>query len=247
MYLGRRRALYRGMTAHNARFGPPIEKVEFKVTVLPEEEQTVFRIIGEAGAAPLARTVFFYDTPDLALSEQDVFLRARTTEGEEDDSTVKLRPLPDSGVPDAWESSDGRRIEADVVGERIVTSAKLDGGPDPGEIAQVARKNRTPDKLFSKAQEALVPISVEDLAVLGPVVARVWKLPDSVFARGLAVEEWTVDGTLHFVELSFKAKIDEAAAAKQEWHAWLDAQPIGRDGDPRPKTMQVLEALAAAL
>jgi hypothetical protein len=75
----------------------------------------------------------------------------------------------------------------------------------------------------------------------------VWKLPDSVFARGLAVEEWTVDGTLHFVELSFKAKIDEAAAAEQEWHAWLDAQPIGRDGDPRPKTMQVLEALAAAL
>jgi hypothetical protein len=234
------------MTSHNARFGPPIEKVEFKVTVLEHEEQAVFGVIGAAGAAPVARRVFFYDTRELALCKQHVFLRARTTEGKDDDSTVKLRPLPDSGVPADWEASDGRRIEADVVGERIVTSAKLDGGPDQGEIDAVARGQLKPSKLFGKAQEALVPVPVKDLAALGPVKARVWDLPPDVFARGLSVEEWSLEG-LRFVELSFKAKPAEAPAAQQEFHAWLDSHGIGRDGDPDPKTARVLKHLADRL
>ena len=54
------------MTTHS--FGPPIEKVEFKVTVLQAEEQTVFELIGAANG--IARTVCFYDTPDLVLHRQ---------------------------------------------------------------------------------------------------------------------------------------------------------------------------------
>jgi hypothetical protein len=99
------------MTTHS--FGPPIEKVEFKVTVLQAEEQTVFELIGAANG--IARTVFFYDTPDLVLHrEHHVYVRARVT-ADKSDSTVKLRPLPDSGVPAEWGASDGRRIEAEVV------------------------------------------------------------------------------------------------------------------------------------
>jgi hypothetical protein len=231
------------MTTHS--FGPPIEKVEFKVTVLQAEEQTVFDLLGAANG--IARTVFFYDTPDLVLHRQrHVYVRARVTE-DKSDSTVKLRPLPDSGVPADWGSSDGRRIEADVVGERIVKSVKLDGTPDPGEIEAVAGGDLKPDKLFKKAQEALVPVSVEDLSPLGPIRARVWDLPTSVFARELSVEQWTVDRKLHFLELSFKVDRSEAPAAERDWHKWLDGHGIGRDGDPRPKTEQVLEHLAARL
>jgi hypothetical protein len=231
------------MTTH--RFGPPIEKVEFKVTVLPREEETVFKLIGAANGS--ARTVFFYDTPDLKLHRRHhVYVRARVTENK-NDSTVKLRPLPESGVPADWSSSDGRRIEADVVGTRMVTSVKLDGTPDPGEIEAVASGDLEPDKLFKKAQEAVVPVPVQDLSPLGPIRARLWDLPTSVFARELSVEEWTVDDELHFVELSFKVDRSEAPAAQRDWHKWLDGQGIDRDGDPRPKTEQVLEHLAARL
>ena len=231
------------MTTHS--FGPPIEKVEFKVTVLQAEKQTVFELIGAANG--IARTVFFYDTPDLVLhSQHHVYVRARVTE-DKNDSTVKLRPLPVSGVPADWGSSDGRRIEADVVGERIVTSVKLDGTPDPGEIEAVAGGDLKPDKLFKKAQEALVPVSVEDLSPLGPIRARMWDLPTSVFARELSVEEWIVYDELRFLELSFKVDRSEAPAAERDWHKWLVGHGIGRDGDPRPKTEQVLEHLAARL
>ena len=129
-----------------------------------------------------------------------------------------------------------------MVGERIVKSVDFDRTPDPGEIEAVAGGDLKPDKLFKKAHEALVPVSVEDLSPLGPIRARVWDLPTSVFARELSVEEWRVDDELHFVELSFKVDRSEAPAAERDWHKWLDGHGIGRDGDPRPKTSRCSSA-----
>jgi hypothetical protein len=237
------------MSSHHSRFGPPIEKVEFKVTVLPKEESAVFDVVGRSGAAPAARRVFFFDTLDLDLADAHLFLRARETEGDDDDSTVKLRPLPDSGVPAEWDAAPKRRIEADAVGTRLVTSAKLDGKPDAGDVDKVASGDRKPSTLFNDAQEALVAgalpdgTELKDLAVLGPVQARKWELPDSVFPLGLAVEEWTVDGGLHFVELSFKSDPADAPAAEQAFHGFLRLLDIGIEGDPEPKTMKVLKHL----
>src|SRR3954465_9518027 len=88
------------MTTHS--FRPPIEKVEFKATVPRGEKQRVFELIGAANG--IARTVFFYDTRDLVLHRHHhVYVRARVTE-DKNDSTVKLRPLPDLGVPAGWGS-----------------------------------------------------------------------------------------------------------------------------------------------
>ena len=74
-----------------------------------------------------------------------------------------------------------------------------------------------------------------------------WDLPTSVFARELSVEQWIVDRDLQFVELSFKVDRSEAPAAGRDWHAWLAGRGIGRNGDPKPKTEQVLAHLAARL
>ena len=107
-----------------------------------------------AGVEPARRRVYFYDTPELALFARDLVLRARVTEGDDDDSTVKLRPLPLPGIPAPWSTTEGVRVELDVVGSRQVPSAKLDGEPDAGEIEQVAHGMTKLSKLFSKAQEA---------------------------------------------------------------------------------------------
>ena len=117
-------------------------------------------------------------------------LRARVTDGDDDDSTVKLRPLPLPDVPARWSATDGVRIELDVVGRKQVPSAKLDGKPDRGEIEQVEQGGWGLSKLFSKAQEAVVEdelpsgTSLDDLEVLGPVDARKWELP----ARGVPAQ-----------------------------------------------------------
>jgi hypothetical protein len=88
-----------------------------------------------ARISPARRKVYFYDT-EVALFAKDLVLRARVTDGDDDDSTVKLRPLRLPGVPARWIAAEGVRIELDVVGQKQVPSAKLDGKPDRGEIEQ---------------------------------------------------------------------------------------------------------------
>jgi hypothetical protein len=232
---------------------PAIQKIEFKVTVLPPEESRVHAELRRVGVSPVRRKVYFYDTPELALFANNLVLRARVTEGDDDDSTVKLRPLPLPGIPTRWSATDGVRIELDVVGSKQVPSAKLDGEPDRGEVEQVEQGALKLSKLFNSAQEALVAdglpsnTSLNDLAVLGPVAARKWDLPPETFPHKLSVEEWSLPDGPHFVELSFKVTPDEAQSAERAFHSLLDRLQIGHDGDPDPKTPRVLRFYAERL
>jgi len=232
---------------------PAIQKLEFKVTVLQPEEPKVQAELRGAGVSPARRKVYFYDTPELALFAKDLVLRARLTDGDDDDSTTKLRPLPLPNIPARWRATDGVRIELDVVGKKQVPSAKLDGQPDRGEIEQVEHGVQKLSKLFTKAQEALVAdelpsgTSLNDLAVLGPVDARKWDLPPETFPHKLSVEEWSLPDGTHFVELSFKVAPDEAESAERAFHSLLDRLKIGHNGDPDPKTPRVLKFFAERL
>ena len=236
-----------------SKLDPAIQKLEFKVTVLPPEEPKVQAELRRAGVNPARRKVYFYDTPELALFAKDLVLRARVTDGDDDDSTVKLRPLPLPNIPARWSATDGVRIELDVVGKKQVPSAKLDGEPDRGEIEQVEHGALKLSKLFTKAQEAVVAdelpsgTSLNDLAVLGPVDARKWELPPETFPHELSVEEWSLPDGTHFIELSFKVAPDEAESAERAFHSLLDRLKIGHDGDPDPKTPRVLKFFAERL
>jgi hypothetical protein len=241
------------MAGNFSDLDPAIQRLEFKVTALPAEEPAIQAELRRTGVRPARRKVYFYDTPELALAARDLVLRARVTDGDDDDSTVKLRPLRLPDVPARWRASAGVRIELDVVGDRRVPSAKLDGKPDRGEIEQVERGARDLRTLFTKAQEAIIAdglppgTTLDDLAVLGPVDARKWELPPAAFPFDLAVEEWSLPDATHFTELSFKVEPDGAADAQQAFHALLDGLGVGRAGDPEPKTPRVLRFFAARL
>src|SRR5262245_58406636 len=99
-----------------SRLDPAIQKLEFKVTVFPTEEPKVQAELRRAGVDPVRRKVNFYDTLGLELFAKDLVVRARVTDGEDDDSTVKLRPVPLPVIPADWKAADGVRIELDVVG-----------------------------------------------------------------------------------------------------------------------------------
>lgn len=218
---------------------PAIKKVEFKVTARPEDEAAVQDLLRRHPVDRVRRKVYFYDTPALALSAEHLFLRARVTEGEADDSTVKLRPLPLPDIPAAWSAA---RIELDVVGRKRVPSAKLDGQPARGQI-----EKGKPSKLFDKAQEALLPngTKLNDLAVLGPVDARKWELQPDSFPHELAVEEWSLPDGSRFFELSFKVDPGEAPAAQRAFKTFLG--DLGIKGDPVAKTPRVLKFFADRL
>jgi hypothetical protein len=136
---------------------PAIQKVEFKLTVLAGEEGKVQALLQREGGQPQRRKVYFYDTKDLVLYGKDLVLRARVTQGDDDDSTVKLRPVDLADDEASWQQIGGIRIELDVVGHKRVPSAKLDGEPDRGEIEEVEARQRPVGSLFSGKQDGSSP------------------------------------------------------------------------------------------
>lgn len=162
---------------------PAIETVEFKYTLRKEDEPKLRDRLGPG----TAREVYFYDTADLALKSVHLVLRFRTTEGEKDNSTVKLRPVPEDD--EAWRQIPGIEIEGDMVGREFKVSAKLDdkrkaGTAMPSELAE----------LFGEQQALLARVDLDVLSVLGPVRALVWELGDvEGFPFKLDVEEWNVE------------------------------------------------------
>ena len=231
-----------------------IQKVELKLTVLAEEEPRVQDLLEKEGAQPQRRRVYFYDTRDLALYKRDVVLRARVTQGDDDDSTVKLRPVDLADDDASWRQIDGIRIELDVVGDKQVTSAKLDGQPDHGEIEGVEAKDRKVGSLFSQKQERLIAdyapkgVSLDQLEMLGPVDARKWDLDQpGGFPYALSVEEWSLPDATRFIELSFKVPAEEANDAQAAFRAFLTDLDVKPAGDQAPKTPRVLEFFAGRL
>src|SRR5215213_8613054 len=72
------------------------DSVELKLTVPAETQRPAIRALGLDPLDAQVRQVFFFDTPELALFEHGVVVRARRVQGKGDDSVVKLRPV----VPD---------------------------------------------------------------------------------------------------------------------------------------------------
>ena len=75
------------------------DSVELKLTV-PESHQA--STVSALGIDPLQaqiRQVFFFDTPELTLSNHGVVVRARRVQAKGDDSVVKLRPVVPDELP----------------------------------------------------------------------------------------------------------------------------------------------------
>ena len=85
------------------------------------------------------RQVFFFDTPDLALDQAGVVVRARRIQGKGDDSVVKLRPVVPAELPAELRDSPNFRVEVDALPGRLrllrlaEAAARRDRGPEhPG-------------------------------------------------------------------------------------------------------------------
>ena len=107
-----------------------IHKVELKVTLLAADEEKVQALLQKDGAGRSGARCTSTTRKALALYGEHLVPRARVTQGDNDHSTVKLRPVELADDQASWRRIDGIRIELDVVGGERVPSAKLDGNPD---------------------------------------------------------------------------------------------------------------------
>ena len=149
------------------------DSVELKLTI-PEEEQR--SAVNELGMDPLdaqIRQVYFFDTPDLALNERGVVVRARRVQRRGDDSVVKLRPVVPHELPSNLRKSPNLVVEVDAMPGGFVCSASLRGKTT--DVRDAAHGDRPIRKLFSKEQRAFYEdhapsgLSLDDLTILGPI------------------------------------------------------------------------------
>lgn len=225
---------------------PAVSAIEVKITARIEDEDRVLALLARAHAEPEKRTVYFFDTRDLALFDAGLVMRARKVSGDDDDSTVKLRPVDPAAIDRSWIETDGFEIEMDRVGEKEVISAKLGSVQATGEIDEAVAGDRPLRKLFSPDQERLIEsfgpdhVDWDDLVAMGPIAVSKWKVEWEGFDHEVVVERWLLPDNSDLVELSTKVPPAEASTAAQEFLDLLTSFGLEVDGDQQTKTRGAL-------
>ena len=101
------------------------------------------------------RQVFFFDTPDLALSKQGVVVRARRVQKRRDDSVIKLRPVVPAELPKASGNRPRSPVEVDALPGGFVCSGTMKTMLGDDDVRESVRGKRPIAKLFSKEQRRL--------------------------------------------------------------------------------------------
>jgi len=230
---------------------PAIGAVEIKITARIDDEELALRLMKQSGEDPKTRTIYFFDTPKLELFDAGLVLRARKTKDDEDDSTVKLRPVDPARIPLDWTKTEGFAIELDRVGDQEVVSAKLSAPQATGEIDDAVAGGRPLRKLFSADQERLIaefgPAEVgwDALTVMGPIDVRKWKVEFEDFEHEVVAERWKLPDGSDLVELSIKVEPGQATGAAEEFTAFLENRGLDVGGDQKTKTRGALAFFTA--
>ena len=223
------------------------DSVELKLT-LPEDGRA--RVAAALGIDPLlaqVRQVFFFDTPELALNEAGVVVRARRRQNEKGDTVIKIRPVEPADLTEELRASPDFGVEVDAMPGGYVCSASLKGSADNQEIRDAVAGRRKVEKLFSKRQrafyEAQAPpgLALSDLVVLGPIPTLRVKFRSEGFERPMVGELWNYPDGSRVVELSTKASPSEAFQTGLEWRAFLQRHDVDITSEQQTKTKTALE------
>ena len=229
------------------------DSVELKLTV-PEAQQrsTVFGL----GMDPLdaqIRLVHFFDTPDLALNQKGVVVRARRVQGRGDDTVIKLRPVVPANLPESIRHSASMFVEVDAMPGGFVCSASMKGRLGPDEVKRCVGGERAVRKLFSKEQRAFYAahapegVGLDDLSLLGPIFVLKLKFTPPELPRKMVAEMWLYPDGERILELSTKCAPAEMFQVAAESRAYLEGRGVDLSGEQQTKTATALRFFADEL
>jgi hypothetical protein len=199
------------------------------------------------------RQVYFFDTPDLALNNAGLVVRARRIQKKGDDSVVKLRPVVPSELSDELRASPAFGVEVDALPGGFVCSGTMKRTLGSTDVRRAVFGERPVRKLFSKDQRALYEahapagIGLDDLAILGPVFVLKLRFVPEELKRKLVAEIWMYPDNSMILELSTKCAPAEAFQVAAETRAFLAKYGIEPSAEQETKTKKALEFFAASL
>ena len=228
------------------------DSVELKLTLPEEVHRSTIAALQLDPLEAQIRQVFFFDTPDLALNERGVVVRARRVQKKGDDTVVKLRPVVPSELSDAVRASDWFNVEVDAMPGGFVCSGSMKGVPAKAGVRETLTTGGPIRKLFSKEQRAFYEehaggIALDDLATLGPIFVLKLRFAPEGFGRKMVGEMWLYPDGSRVLELSTKCAPSEAFQVAAEARGFLAGQGISLDGEQQTKTRKALEFFSAAL
>jgi hypothetical protein len=232
---------------------PEVDSVELKLT-LPESQQlSIVAALGIDALDAQIRQVFFFDTPELALNDAGVVIRARRVQRKGGDVVVKLRPVVPNDMPKALRKGDGFNIEVDAMPGGFVCSGTLKRSVDNAAVRAVGTGAKPLDSLLSKEQRAFASehgpdgLVLGDLALLGPILFHKLMFEPVGLDRRLVGEMWLYPDGSRVLELSTKCEPGQAFQAAAELRAFLAARGVDRSGEQQTKTKKALEFFAGEL
>lgn len=223
-----------------------VKSIELKLTV-PGREHAALRRLGLDVLAGRIREVYFFDTPDLRLFRDGVVVRARRTQGANEDTVVKLRPAVPSELPPKLLASPDLKLEMDVTRGSHIVSASLRARRREGSVREAVDRRRPLEKLFSKEQRRLFVdhapdgVAWSDLVALGPAYVVLLKYVPPDLGRRLTIEQWHYPGEVPLVELSTKAPPEDALGLLADSVNFLKAHGLRAEGAQEPKTRKALQ------
>jgi hypothetical protein len=229
------------------------DSVELKLTLPESSGRSAAAALGIDPLDAQIRQVFFFDTPDLALSASGVVVRVRRVAGKGDDSVVKLRPVVPDDLPPRLRKTEGFGVEVDAMPGGFVCSASMKGTVSKPGVRETLLSDRPRRKLFTKDQRALYKahapegLEIDDLAVLGPVfVLKMRKVPKAL-GRRLVAEVWLYPDGSRVLELSTKCLPREALEVAARSREFLIDRGVELDAEQAAKTKRALEFFTGEL
>jgi hypothetical protein len=223
------------------------DSVELKLTVPDSDQRAVATALDLDPLDGQIRQVFFFDTPDLALNDAGLVVRARRVQGKGADSVVKLRPVVPDELPERWRKSPSVVVEVDAMPGGYVCSASLKGDADGLEVKDVAAGTRPIRKLLSKEQRAFFAdhapacVELDDLVVLGPIFVLKLKFTPEELDRQVVAELWLYPDGSRILELSTKCSPSDAFQVAAETRAFLASNGVDLSGEQQTKTKTALD------
>jgi hypothetical protein len=229
------------------------DSVELKLTVPFNENSRPGEKLGVDPLDAQIRQVYFFDTPDLALNQNGVVLRARRVQKKGDDSVVKLRPVVPDKLSKDLRSSPAFGVEVDAMPGGYTCSGTMKRSLDPAAVKDAIAGRQPLRKLFSKEQRALYAahapegLALDDLSILGPVFVLKLKSSPEGYDRKLVAELWLYPDNSMILELSTKCVPEEAFQVAAETRGFLLGRGIDLSGEQETKTKKALEFFSKRL
>jgi hypothetical protein len=230
-----------------------VDSVELKLTVRDDERERAISVLGADPLQAQIRQVYFFDTPDLALSKHGVVPRTRRVQHEGADAVIKLRPVVPHELPAKLRAAAGFRVEVDALPGGYVCSGALKAESTHHHVKEVVAGKRRPHTLFTNRQRTLFAehapagITLDDLSVLGPVNVLKLKFKPEGASRKFALELWSYPGDLRLLEISTRVAPNEIFDAGAEVAEFLRERGLSLTGAQATKTQTALEIFSRRL